>query len=508
MSGYVVDRHYPTPQSGRRNSIAIVPTGIGSVVRNLTPTFAALAADPDVRRFAYETGASAARSVRDLYNRARSASVRRHARDFRVRAGRDMPMYANAGVQTQGMEGINALINAGRRTRRVVMKKKTNYRKRSLKRGKGKRKYNGKGRKAAKRSNKSLGQVAVSGGSVEEDKRVKKHQKRGIVYEYGSASSLSAANGVMLTHSTMPERSLLRAVVLSLLKSMLSKFNLTFKDCQEAFPGINSITNFDILFTYKSSGAWSTISPYNFSTATAISNVAIGVEALFTGLSASVVQAFEKFGTLTLQEHTTAKIVGVIDLDNTFFKMDLASNLVYQNRSVSQESATSSTNALDVAQDPLFEVQLNGKGTGPIGVNDRDTLNFFVDYDTGVSIIDVASGTPGNMWLAEPSKGMFINVRKAVNTMSQPGVVKQSKLTSYYYFSLTKLIPYLRLFGTVNNTKLCIGKFRTLWFRKCISLPSGDKQNMTMAYHHHWAVGVTCTIKKDFRTQSYVANAS
>lgn len=440
-------------------------------------------------------GAVAAQVLDRLSSYARSA----RSPSFRL------PTPPSSGGQ-QGMSGVNALISAGRNIKSKMRGRKRISRKRKLKPMRKRI-----SRKRLRGAVASLGKVAVVGGRDEEDRQVKRHMRRGIVYEYGSSGQITGAHGGMVVHSTMPQQTFLKGICLALVKSVMYKVGINMKDPSDVIPSYQGFSSYQFKLDYLvSSGGTTSINSVTTVTFTAaidsFHGIAIYLYNAISGITVQNAQAFVKFGNLYFISSVSGTNICQVDMDVTKFNIDLVSNLVYQNRSVSQEATGNTNNAFDVAQDPLFEVQLIGRGTGPKPVNDTATNNFFVDNVTGLDTLDSGNNA---WWLAEPSKSTYLNVLNVVNTISNPGIVKQSKLKSHYNFTLSKLVPFLNMFSSsasINQNYVKLGKYKLLWFRKTIDLGSGDTQNYKIAYQHHFAAGITCSIRRDGRTVPFIAN--
>jgi len=358
------------------------------------------------------------------------------------------------------------------------------------------------------RGTKSLaGGMALVGRPDEEDAQVKSHMRRGVVVETGysgSPASGSGAHAGYIVHSTWAELTVLDAFFLAVLKAMLGYCGQSFKNPAQFVERIGGGGN----TIQQENLQWRLIYWIGTSSNFIFANAAVGVTTYFEwaadmsqqllAITPVNAEGIVKAGLCKIMDITPLvednQLVS-IDMDVCTVKLDIVSNLVYQNRS--------GTSALDVTQDPLFEVQSIGKGTGPIGADGASgynlTRNFFVDRQSGVVQSD--SGT-NRYLIAEPSKAYFLNTKKVVGTSMNPGVMKQSKLKSHYKFTLTKLIPYLSTFGSNNFNKAVLGKFKHIWYRKTIDL--GESPNYVVSYQHHHAVGATCKIRHDFRSVPYV----
>lgn len=403
---------------------------------------------------------------------------------------------------------------SGGSKRSVPQNRNMNGRVRNLsKMSRGRRKFRKSRRTSRKTKRKSkfdktaslAGGKAITGKPDEEDASVKKHMKRGCVIEYGTSGVVATTgtgnHGGYIVHSTMPQTTVMTAFLLAILKAMLVSIGQSFKKPDDVVQNIGSpsITQTNLTWNidyYVGTSAQNLAAGAVVGTDTYYT-WALAMEAALEAITALNSNQVVKFSLSRLRDSTALTVgnnLARLDLDVSKVKFDMVSNLVYQNRSGST--------ALDVSQDPLFEVQSTGKGTGPIGGDGFGTAltaNFFVDDTTGVLQADAGNN---RYLLAEPSKAYFTNTQGIVNTVMNPGVMKQSKLKSHYEFTLTKIFPYLK-FG-VNNNKLVLGKFKHIWYRKTIDLAAVSAYNV--AYQHHFAIGATCIPKQDFRTTPYVAN--
>lgn len=414
--------------------------------------------------------------------------------------------------------------------RRVSRVRAMNYRRKSQRRRYKLKKKFGRSRRGTAKS--LGGGRALMGSLSEEDKNVKKHMRYGVVYEYGTSATLTSPQGVGLCHATFPERSVLVCMFMALFKKLLNLHEGVIKDWEDVpfYPGAYNANKVYVTLTYEYQVTSTTVSDANiqiatepltyltwFSVITQKSDVAPGlvekfIDEFYQGRNNQRWFRVTKFKTFSfVYENATAGLgqAGAIglDLDNVTFNLDLVSNLVYQNRSVADDGSGS---ALDIDQQPLFEVQLGGRGTQILDVTQAINLVPPVDITTGVS--SILFGSDKNL-LAEPAKGKYSNVRTVANVICSPGVIKSHKLKSHYKLKfntlIKKLVGFTATFSVPPANALptvavrdTLGEFCYHWFRKTISLSGG--QNLLMAYQHHWAAGCTVSYKKDSRTGPYI----
>jgi len=415
---------------------------------------------------------------------------------------------AEMGTQTDAQPNI--MNNVGTRSTYKMRGRSSKYRKSSRASTRSKRKSKRSSR-GGRGGNSLAGGKALIGSPDEEDAQVKSHMRRGIVVETG-VSGVPASTGQgnhagYIVHSTFPQATVVDAFMLAILKAMYTYSGQSFKNPDEVvapFGGGGGTVNQTVLrwqiIYYVGTGS-NVLSANATVGTTTFYSWATGMATQFWGITADAAHGLTKFGISKIIDASPTvgnNTLVSIDLDVCKVKMDLVSNLVYQNQTGSS--------ALDVSQDPMFEVHSIGKGTGPIGVDGSPgyplTKNFFVNWVSGVAQSDAGTN---KYLIAEPSRAYFTNTKKVVNTSMNPGVMKQSKLKSHYEFTLTKLFPYLTNFGTLNypNSKLVLGKFKHIWYRKTIDLAASAIY--TVCYQHHFAIGATCKVRHDFRTAPYVA---
>lgn len=423
--------------------------------------------------------------------------------------------------------------------RRVVSKVSRMSRKSRKSRGT-RSKRRGSSKKYSKRTSRRgvkglAGGSAIVGGRDEEDPAVKAHMKSGVVIEYGvSGTATSAVAGIpgpqiykyssmALVHSTVPQIQLMEALCVSLVKILFIRAGYHVKNIGEPIGNTSegvSVLSVYIDYNYGTGGLQGQIGVTATPGTTTYYGLALLIAAEILSKSANTVQQIVKFGKAWLASPASGtNWLSSVDLDVCRFKIDMVSNLVYQNRTIADDSSSSAT---DIDQVPLFEVQTLGNGSGPISndgsIGSRPIEQFFVHAKTGV--LEIKHGTDAGLvdkfLTAEPSKGTWQNAKKIYDTIANPGVMKQSKLKSRYNFTFTKLIPYFRFWSDNNTTPLDpatqrtyskLGKYKHLWFRKTISIGSTTTNiPVQIAYQHHWAVGITCKYKENNRTVAYVAN--
>lgn len=358
----------------------------------------------------------------------------------------------------------------------------------------------------------SVAQRPIVGGIQEEDKKVKKHMKGGIVVEFGSGIKVTGDHGAFLIHSTMPERQVLYAVMMALVKRLYRFAGVDIKRVDENACAIAGNSTYRARINYwrnEGGGYFGTVYTTVYttppSTIKTYWDVAVELADALIALSTESVQNFDKFANIQFCTESD-DVLFKMDLDTTYFDIDLVSNLVYQNRTGSQEATGSTNNALDVAQEPLFEVHMCGKGTGPISGTDNPVESYFVDRDSALLAGDISSN---QYLLAEPGKGYFANGHVTSNSTCNPGVVKQSKLKTHLRKNLLQLFQWMKIFGGTssrnNHNTSRFGYFKYLWFRKTISLSGGETQPLLIVAQHHWAAGVTCYHKKNLTTVPFVS---
>jgi len=403
---------------------------------------------------------------------------------------------------------------------------------RSKRRGSGK-KYR---KRASRRGVKGLaGGSAIVGGRDEEDPAVKAHMKSGVVIEYGiSGTATSAVAGVpgpqiykyssmALVHSTVPQIQLMEALCVSLVKILFIRAGYHVKNIGEPIGNTSAggtILSMYVDYYYGRGGLHGQFGVSATPGVTTYYQLALDISAAILTKSANTAQQLVKFGKAWLANPSGgANWLSSVDLDVCRFKIDMVSNLVYQNRTIADDSSSSAT---DIDQVPLFEVQTLGNGSGPISndgsIGNRPIEQFFVHGKTGILEIKHGNdaGVVDKFLTAEPSKGSWQNSKKIYDTIANPGVMKQSKLKSRYNFTFTKLIPYFRFWSDNGTSPLNpatnvgyskLGKYKHLWFRKTISIGSTTTNiPVQIAYQHHWAVGITCKYKENNRTVAFVAN--
>jgi len=396
---------------------------------------------------------------------------------------------------------------SGRTVMRVVKRKRSH--------GKSKRKYKKRSTRRSGATTGLAGGKAILGGRDEEDKQVKSHMRSGVVVETSSNATVGTAagslTGLYITHSNVAQNKLLIAIFMALLKKLMNYSGVSLSHFDEVIqvPGVTTAT---VLFNLAYDFAASTgqLSATAAIGVTTYYNVAAAWATQFQAVSADGAEKMIKWTICYIQAPAAGfQKFYQMDCDNIKFKIDMVSNLVYQNRTAADDSSTSATDAQSM---PLFEVQSNGKGTGPISVADNLSLQaaafIFVDSNTGVTsnVFGTApGGVPTDTWMvAEPSKKSWINCTSVIDTAIAPGVMKQSKLKSRVTFKMNDLWSHMRTFGTINNTRVNFGKYKHLWFRKMLKLDASTSF-VSVAYQNHLAYGVTCTYKRDNTTAAYVA---
>jgi len=417
--------------------------------------------------------------------------------------------------------------------RRVVSKVSRMSRKSRKSRGT-RSKRRGSSKKYSKRTSRRgvrglAGGSAIVGGRDEEDPAVKAHMKSGVVVEYGVSGNLDSAvsthrySSMSLVHSTVPQIQLMEALCVSLIKTLFIRAGYHVKNIGDPVGNTGfgiGVLSLYVDYYYGIAGAHSQFDIQITPGTTTYYVAAVDLASKFLSRSANRAQELVKFGKAWLASPDTGtNWLSSIDLDVCRFKIDIVSNLVYQNRTVADDNSSSAT---DIDQVPLFEVQTYGNGSGPISndgsIRGTGIQSFFVDAKTGILGVKHgnAAGVVDKFLTAEPSKGTWQNSKRIIDTIANPGVVKQSKLKSRYNFTFTKLIPYFRFWsedGSIplnpltHRTYSKLGKYKHLWFRKTISIGSTlTNIPVQIAYQHHWAVGITCKYKENNRTVAYVAN--
>lgn len=401
-------------------------------------------------------------------------------------------------------------------------------------RGRGSRRRGVKGKYIKKQG--LTGGKPFVGKAGEEDAAVKRHMKYGVVYEVGYSGVSTSANGTQITHATCPEKALMVSLFMAMVKKVVNLHNGVIKNWEDLpqFPGayspsavkffllyekiVNGIPikdNITVTWTQANYPTWFSLITYG---ETPTANLGL-VELFFNEFNAfPLILQLSRF--IEFQMTYTNSTAGVgetqaiaIDMDNAKFNIDLVSNFVYQNRSIPEDGSTS---ALDIDQQPLFEVKCYGQGSGAIrrtnistsGVNNSsDPINM----NTGLDVAVPGLGGDDRNVLAEPSKGAFINVRYVKNTICNPGVVESEKITSHYRFRLQDIVMKMKDFVNpfpttgaipIGKQRDMLGKFCYHWFRKTISLQNAT--TVSVAFQHHWAAGVTLRTHKDTSTGPFV----
>lgn len=386
---------------------------------------------------------------------------------------------------------------------------------RKMRRRRGKGKYRTK-RVPTSAGGASLGRKAISGGLDEEDAAVKRHQKYGVVMEYAKTDTLSSNHAGVVVHGSFPQYTVGRAMCYAMVKKIFNRASQFMKNFNDTVKPIQGGGNLRLYFQFEQQVASGEQDYQEIIVGTdTYGDVGDGVWNKFVKkLSAVEKQLWIKFTRFWLTDDVDAsKWFASLDADALTFKIDTVSNFVYQNRTKTDDASPSS-NAYDVSQDPLFEVEAVGKGTGPVYVTggaELPVLNGAISTTNGYTFPDFSNVKLANFLYTEPSKGWFTNCKYLVDTAANPGVVKQSKLKSHYKFNLNKLVPYLNIFGgatPLDYTYCKLGKWKQLWFRKTIDLTGGTSQPITVAFQHHFAIGVTAMYKVNNRTVPYTANVN
>lgn len=374
--------------------------------------------------------------------------------------------------------------------------RKTSIRRKSMSR------RSGRGRTTA-----SLGVIAVTGGRDEEDKQVKSHLKSGIVMEVGTSASLtsaSAEHGMAIVQSTCVQNQIVNAIGYALVKKLYNYAGFSVKALTDKLPAMSGGTTTEWIISYYTYGVETPLTSGALTnSSTSYADLVAAVFSQLVTISAADCNGITKWGRCILK--SGIQEIAYMDLDAVHFKLDMVSNLVYQNRTVSQD-ATPSTFAFDSAQEPLFQVNLTGKGTGPVVVPNAglSAYDLNVDKDTGLLPVYFGTGSSTDKYLlAEPSKKSFTNARIAWNEMCNPGVIKQSKVKSKYYCKFDKLFMELKNQGNVNQTRSMIGNFKYLWFRKTIDIVANSSP-IIIGVQHHYAIGATAHYKRDNTTAGFV----
>lgn len=367
---------------------------------------------------------------------------------------------------------------------------------------------------------KGLVGTAIVGGRDEEDGQVKRHMAKGVVIEYGKSEEFTSTvtgtpnqtySSLSIVHSTFPTKSVMDAVCASIVKLLFVRMGFMVKNLDGAIlpTGLASVAHTLAYDYYNVSGSRSQSTVSFTPGTTTYFGLAQLLAASILSISEAVAQSINKFGKIWIVSASVDQWQASLDMDVCYFKMDLVSNFVYQNRTHADDGSTVAT---DIDQQPLFEVQSIGKGNGPTS-NDggRDTLvSLYVDRVTGLHTQKHGdnTGAVDKFLTAEPSKRTWMNVTRVKDDIANPGVVKQSKLKSKYTFTMTKFLPYLRQFGgDTEKNKTQLGKFKHMWFRKTIAIGATTALTpVRIAYQHHWAIGVTYKYKENNRTVAFVAN--
>lgn len=361
------------------------------------------------------------------------------------------------------------------------------------------------------------GGYSLIGPVDEEDKHVKRHQRYGIIQEYGKSGTLNNSTGTLhggwIIHSTCPQTTFMVSVCMSIIKKAFNYVGISIKNFNEQVvlpSGINP-TVMSVFITYYIGNQIKYIVTNNTLAGTTYKDLADGLTNNILSLTPDTVQSITKLDTLYIYKDTAptdpalpdnTSIIAKLDMDCMKFNIDVAANLVYQNRSVADDTATS---ALDIDQQPLFEVGTIGHGNGPIFVSTPKSASYDAFTDKIFGIDTINSGSDAFL-LCEPTKATFTNAKKIYNTISAPGVVRQSKLKSHYKFhNLWDIMMKIFAYNTANSTRALLGKWKALWFRKTIAQSGG--QAISVAFQHHYAVGCTCIYKRDNRTAPFLTSA-
>nr|WAE43209.1 MAG: capsid protein [Cressdnaviricota sp.] len=376
-----------------------------------------------------------------------------------------------------------------------------------------KRRGSKKGRRSIRRATKtgnSLGVSAVLGGRSEEDAQVKRHVRYGVIQERGSVATTDGDHGLYVAHSTIPGRTFMVSVFMAMIKKIQDQINIPIGSWE---------SNIDILASSSTppisvrmnligdiAGVNSTVATV---TVTLIGSnyysLADGLATSFLSFSTANAQGIFKMEKFQLQYAgtggTNPYTIAELQCDSMSFQVDSVSNLLYQNRTSGDDS---SNVALDVTQNPLFEVQVTAKGSGLIPANYVSPVGSLMVVVTDMvnGIVQSTLGSSKTL-ISEPTKKMYTNVSHVKDVLANPGVVKMDKLKSSFKITWNTIMQKFKNFSSIDNEVHRMGHTRYLWFRKCIDLIGST--TVHVSFQHHLAIGVTCKYKKNARTFPYVS---
>lgn len=400
------------------------------------------------------------------------------------------------------------------RSRRVKIGR---YLKRRLSRRGGRRKTYRRRYAQSRNVAKSVGQVSVI-GIKEEDASVKRHARYGIVYEYSGSGTVSGASGCHLIQSTMAEQTVLVALMLAVLKQLYKSVGIDVKNVTDNIPtlglldAVHPTVDQCIFISYTDASGGQNQFSQTYSSGPGgvtwfgLANTLAGL--ITSQVSAASNQTVLKWNRIWLTNQPSNSVwLASLDFDGLIMKLDAVSCMTYQNRTNGAEPDNS---ALDVTNDPLYEVRFYGKGSGPVPSNSPPFggslgVTYNVNAYNGFTSFDNGSGV-GAPRIPEPGKYSFINTGYGTADVAQPGVVKQSKLKYSLTMKVGEFLKKLKIYltpGVVTNPDSNFGKFCVLYFRKCIDL-LGDG-SYTIGFQHHLAYGITCKYKQNGTTIPYIA---
>lgn len=373
-----------------------------------------------------------------------------------------------------------------------------------------------KGRRTGSAANsKSAGYFGKASSKVN---AVDKHLTTGSVYriETGYVWTDAVNQVSWVAQTTAPANQIGRAAFAALVKKLYKMQSITIRSHDSLILEGNSYDN-QIILDYKDRDGGA-ILQHSIAIPKATSTLNSVAESLFTfannfRTSTSGVpdqflkiQLYDGFNSVII----TKFVVASLQLTQCKFKYDCLSHLKIQNRTI---NTAGNNEADDIDNVPIDGRFFDYKSNGTT-FNDYTTAGgssvLTTNADTGVLPISAPTTTGTTMYKEIPNYKQFSGCKQAGNCHLDPGEIKTSVLKDSFTLSFSQMMKILFEKPTAVNlhSQYLVGKSRAFAFEKMINAVAMSGVNQfVLAVEHQFHVGCTISVKRDFMTAAFAANA-
>lgn len=341
----------------------------------------------------------------------------------------------------------------------------------------------------------------------------------GIVNKIESGSVVTSTRDVTyIAHSTMPQFSVAKLFVKSLLKKLYNTAGIKIKN--EEVPVMPALYyNQEVHMLYKAKdGAVVSVEKWTVTSASTLLSITNDIVAFFTTRADANtlptqylnLRLFTQYGTLV----TSLQLLADIDLTHVTFLIKSQSYLKVQNRTI---NSTGNDTSEDVDNVPIYGKYFDFNTNGTIfrdyaepatgGSSAITTQRTF-----GVLPSTIATDTNSNMYKELPLSSQFIGCKGQGKAHLDPGEIKTSVMHDSVKIGLQKLIAVLwgkpaSVTTAGQFQQYWIGKTRLFGFEKMIQAVATDSTNQfNLAYEHQLFLACVALLNQKYHTAPLCIN--